>query len=194
MDDRFALLPGGWSPHTRSEDQTMTLRRSITLTPDEEQLIRTMYYEARIPTDQYPRRPRRWRQFVAIWNEATSRDDSPEEVLHWLVTRRKRPDGRPGRLEAIGGDHKKLQSPGAEILTEEQWEVLDAIYVEMGVGSDNFVFDPELKRRLVREFLRRTRVHVPATKLIAALIARRKGGFLARIDDLGFRDIDQVGG
>ncbi len=171
----------------------MTLRRSITLSPDEEHLLRTMYYEARIPTDQFQRRPRRWRQFVAVWNEATGRDDSPEEILHWLVTRRKRPHGRPGRLEAIGEGYKRLRSPGADILTGEQWEVLDAIYVEMGVGSDNFVFDPDLKRGLVREFLRRTRVHVPATKLIAALVARRKGGFLARINDMGFRDIDQVG-
>lgn len=170
------------------------LRRSISLSPDDEVLLQTMYYEANIPTDQFARRPRRLREFVRVWNEGTGRNDSPEEVLHAMITRRKRPKDRPGRLEPLGPKHKRLRSPGADILTEEQWIVLDAIYLDLGVGSDNFVFDPDLKRQLVDEFLRRTRDHIPATKLVAALVARRKGGFLSRISegDVGFRDIDEV--
>ena len=86
-----------------------------------------------------------------------------------------------------------MRSPGKDMLTDEQWAALQSIYIEIGTGSDNFVFDTDLKRQLVREFQRRTGDHVPATKLISALIAGRKGGFLVRIDDLGFRDFDDLG-
>lgn len=181
----------------------MNIRKTIKLEPDEERLLRTMYYGALVPTDQYSRRPAFWRGFTAIWNNATERDDSREEVLHWLVTRRKRPHGRSGRLEAIGESHKRLCSLDPDVLTKEQWETLAKIYREINVGSDNFVFDVKLSKRLVELFLESTGEHVPATTLVAALIARRKDGFLGHIDhsglsskdgDIGFGDIDQVAG
>lgn len=179
----------------------MAHRKSIRVSPDEERLLTTMYYEALVPSDQYSRRPGFLRRFTAVWNEATGRSDSPGELVHWIVTRRKRPKGRPGRLEALGEGHKCMRSPGQDALTPEQWEVLDDLYRELNVGSDNFVFDEALADRLVEMFFERTGVHIPAILLVAALIARRKDGFLGRLDpndpggedrDLGFGDIDEV--
>lgn len=180
----------------------MARRKSMRLTPDEERLLRTMYYEALVPSDQYARRPGFLRRFTAVWNEATGRSDTPEELTHWIVTRRKRPHGRPGRLEAIGDNHKRLRSPGRDVLTPEQWEALTEAYRELNVASDNFVFDAELRRQLELRFVELTGEHVSATVLVAALITLRKEGFLGRLApddpggeerDIGFGDIDQVG-
>jgi len=176
-------------------------RKSISLSPDEERLLRTMYYEAQIPTDQFPKRQREWSRFTAVWNQATGRNDSKEELLHWMVTRRKRGKDRPGRLEAIGPEHQRLRSPGTSMLSSEQLEVLDQVYQDLRVASDNFVFDRDLAKDLAREFAERTGEGFSATALVAALIARRKDGFLGRLGpdggpgeerDIGFGDIDQV--
>lgn len=177
----------------------MAQRKTIDLSPDEERLLSTMYYEANVPRDQYPRRPGFLRRFAGVWNEATGRSDSGEELLHWIMTRCKRPKGRAGRLEALGEGHKRMQSPGQDVLTPEQWEALEEIYRAINIGSDNYLFDADLRKQLVQQFLEQTGVHVPDTTLVAALIARRKDGFLSHIcpidedRDLGFRDIDDVG-
>tara|TARA_R110002167_G_scaffold311984_1_gene517370 strand:- start:527629 stop:527895 length:267 start_codon:yes stop_codon:yes gene_type:complete len=86
------------------------------------------------------------------------------------------------------------------MLSVDQWDALHDIYRELNVGSDNFVFDADLRIRLVSMFLDKTGVHMSETFLVAALISRRKEGMLrplgADLDDdirdIGFGDIDLI--
>lgn len=173
-------------------------RKSIRLSPDEDQLLRTLHRQSGVPDGQFPQRPKFWRQFTNVWNEATDRRDTPEDILHYIMTRRKRPKGRPGRWDAFGDDYKPLPCPEPDTLTPEQWEVVEAIYVEMKVGADNFLIDRELRSELLRRFVARTGAHVPELLFTAALVARRKGGFLPKTGggisdtDMGFGDINEV--
>ncbi len=173
-----------------------TRRKSIRLDKDEDRLLRTLHRQSGVPDGQFPQRPRFWRQFTNSWNEATGRSDTPEEVLHYIMTRRKRPKGRRGRWAPFGDEYKRLAVPEPDILTPEHWEVVDALYVEMGVAADNFLVDRDLRRELLRRFVSRSGAHVPELLFAAALIARRKGGFLPKTEtgesDMGFGDIGEV--
>jgi len=114
------------------------------------------------------------------------------------MLRRKRPHGRPGRWEPFGDDYKPLSCPEPSLLTDEQWEVVDALYIEMDVGADNYLIDRELRAEMLRRFIARTGVHLPELIFAAAIIARRKSGFLPKTgggaSDTGisFGDIGQV--
>ena len=91
-----------------------------------------------------------------------------------------------------GGDFKSEKLD----LSEGQFKILDLIYEDFQVASDNYALDAELARRLQDEFARRTGRIVPPMILAAAMIRRRKDGVLATLrpkaqdSDLGFRDID----
>lgn len=174
-------------------------RSSIRLSPDEDQLLRTLHRQSGIPDGQFPQRPRFWHRFTEIWNEATERDDSPEEILHYIMTRRKRPHGRPGRWEPFGPDHKRLRNPEPDLLAPEQWEIVNEIYVEMNLGADNYLVDAAARTDLLKRLAARTGEHVSDLVFVAALIARRKGGLLPKTGtgadrtDIGFQDLDEVG-
>jgi len=170
-------------------------RKSIRLTFEEDQLLRTLHRQSGVPDGQFPQRPKFWRQFTNAWNAATGRTDTPEDVLHYIMTKRKK-----ALWFRFGADHKPLPVPEPNTLTAEQWEVVDAIYVETGVGADNFLVDRDLRSELLKRFMARTGVHIPELLFTAALIARRKGGWLPKVPhtpgpdtDVGFGDIDQVG-
>lgn len=168
-------------------------RKAIRLTPDEHRLLSTLHRQSGVPDGQFPQRPKFWRQFTSTWNSATGRNDSPEDVLHYIVTQRKQ-----ALWFRFEGDHKRLSVPEPDILTPQQWEVVNALYVEMGVASDNFLFDRDLRRELLKRFVARTGAHVPELLFTAALVARRKGGLLPKTEtgegegDIGFGDINEV--
>jgi hypothetical protein len=173
-------------------------KKTIRLSPDEDQLLRTLHRQSGVPDGQFAQRPKFWQQITSVWNGATDRRDTPEDLLHYIMTRRKRGKGRPGRWEPFGDAYKPLSCPEPDTLTPEQWEVVDAIYVEMKVGADNFLIDRELRREMLRRFVERAGTHVPELLFAAALIARRKGGFLPKAgqggsnSDMGFNDINKV--
>lgn len=169
-------------------------RKSIRLTFEEDQLLRTLHRQSGVPDGQFPQRPKFWRQFTNAWNAATGRTDTPEDVLHYIMNKRK--NALWFRFE---GAHKPLPVPEANMLTTEQWEVVDAIYAEMGVAADNFLVDRALRTQLLRRVIARTGVHIPELLFTAALIARRKDGWLPKVpppsgpdSGMGFGDIDQV--
>lgn len=167
-------------------------RKSMRLTPDLDHFLRTLHRQSGIPDGQFPQRPTFWRSFTNAWNEATGRDDSPEDILHYIMTQRKR-----GLWFRFEGAHKPLPCPEYTLLTDEQWAVVDAIYIEMGKGADNFLINRELRTELLRRFVARTGTHIPELLFTAALIARRKGGWLPKVPptpdgNVGFGDIDEV--
>lgn len=168
-------------------------RKAIRLKPDERRLLKTLHRQSGVPDGQFPQRPKFWRQFTTMWNSATGRNDTPEDVLHYIVTQRKQ-----ALWFTFDGGHQRLSVPEPDTLTPEQWELVDAIYVEMAVASDNFLFDRDLRRELLRRFVAKTGVHVPELLFTAALVARRKGGLLPKTEtggtdgDIGFGDINEV--
>jgi hypothetical protein len=168
-------------------------RQSLRLLPHEVELLRTLYREFNIPTDQFPQRPEDLTRLVDTWNNFTSRKEAAPDVLHYMITRRKM-----GEWERLGrGAGNGFSRPKVDF-SEEELKHLDVIHEELQIASDNFALNPELAEKLQKEFARRAGRIVPSMILAAAMISRRKAGGLAtlkpkRLDqDLGFADIDQV--
>jgi hypothetical protein len=170
-----------------------TIRQSLRLLPHEDALLRTLYREFNIPTDQYPQRPEDLMRLVDTWNNFTGRKESAPDVLHYMVTRRKK-----GKWERLGRTTAEVLCRPAVSFTDEELKHLDAIHEELQIASDNFALNSELADTLQKEFARRSGRIVPPTILAAAMIHRRKIGALATLKpktddaDLGFSDIDQV--
>lgn len=170
-----------------------TPRRALQLQKEENESLRVLYREFNIPTDQYPHRPDDLQRLVSAWNDLTGRNESASDVLHYMITRRKK--GQWERLgRDAGADFQRLQTP----FTDEELAHLDAIHEELQVASDNYALHAESAKRLQAEFARRTGRVLPAMVLAAAMISRRKAGALATLKpksdehDLGFSDMDQV--
>lgn len=168
-------------------------KKSMRLEPDEDKLLRTLHRQSGVPDGQFPQRPKFWQKFTDVWNGATDRRDTPEDILHYIMTKRKK-----GLWFRFDGDFKPLSCPEPDVLTEKQWEIVDALYVEMKVGADNFLHDRDLRAELLRRFMAKSGVHVPALLFTAALVARRKGGWLPKTGTdgpdggIGFGDINEV--
>lgn len=169
-------------------------RRSLRLLPHEDELLRALYREFGVPTDQCPQRPDDLTNLVESWNNLTGRSESAPDVLHYMVTRRK--NGQWERLGRNAGG--EFARPKVD-LSHEELKHLDDIHEELQIASDNFALNADLAQTLQEEFARRAGRIVPAMILAAAIINRRKAGALATLKpkpderDLGFSDIGQVG-
>jgi hypothetical protein len=169
------------------------VRQSLHLLPHEDELLRALYKEFGIPTDQYPQRADDLVQLVNMFNNLTGRAESPPDVLHYMITKRKK-----GKWERLGRSPGNGFAPPMVPLTDKELKELDAIHEDMQIASDNFALNVELADKLQQEFARRTNRIVPPMILAAAMIRRRKAGALATLkpksldQDLGFKDIDQV--
>jgi len=168
-------------------------RNTLRLQKDEEESLRVLYREFNIPTDQYPQRPDDLQRLVSAWNQLTGRSEAAPDVLHFMITRRKK-----GKWERLGRDAAgEFQRPH-EAFTDEENEHLDAIHEELQIASDTYALNADAAKRLQDEFARRTSRVIPPMILAAAMIRRRKDGFLATlkpkcdVQDLGFSDIDEV--
>jgi len=168
-------------------------RQSLHLLPYEDELLRTLYRDFDIPTDQYPMRADDLRRFVETWNNLTGRKEPESDVLHYMITRRK-----SGKWERLGRDAGQGFSRPRVDFTEEELQHLDAIHEELQIASDNFALNSDLAEKLQREFARRTGRIVPSMILAAEMINRRKAGALATLkpksadEDLGFSDINEI--
>lgn len=165
------------------------LKRRLPLTVDQDQGLRALYRQFDHTTDDLPRNPKVLRQLVSTFNAMTDRSDSPEDVLHYMVTLRKLK-----QWELLG----KGSTPPASFADRfdaDDLEAIDAIYEELQIASDNFAFDDELSKKFAREFARRRGRVIPALELAAAVVTRRKGAKLKTLKpkpsegDLGFNDI-----
>jgi hypothetical protein len=171
----------------------MDRRKCMALSHDEYELLRTLHRQSGIPDGQFPQRPAFWLHFTNVWNEATGRRDTAEDVLHYIMTKRKK-----GLWFRFDGKHTPLQCPEITLFTADQWALLDRLYVELGIGSDNFLTRPELRKELHARFCSEAHIHVPPLLFAAVLVAFRKGGYLSKTDPtrpnggLGFNDINEV--
>ena len=171
-----------------------TKKVSLRLVVHEEALLKHLYAERRIATDEYMRRPADLEDLVTTFNNLTGRKDSPTDLLHYMVTRRKK-----SQWVRLGEECLRNSSSQVIELTSDDFIVLDEIYEDLQVGSDKLVFDEEVRDKFTKEFARRTKKIVPALILAATMVRRRKGGSLAtlRPDNtatpaIGFQDIDEI--
>lgn len=170
-------------------------RASLRLLPEEDAALRQLYKHSGIPTDQYPQRPDDLVRLVDTWNGLTGRKETAPDVLHYMVTRRKK-----GEWERLGRGAAAAPAHAGFELKAEELTHLDAIHEELQIASDNYALNPELGKKLQYEFARRTGRVVPPMILAAVMITRRKAGALATLrpkqdeNDLGFSDIDEVAG
>lgn len=168
-------------------------RQSLRLLPHESEVLRSLYREFNIPTDQYPHRPQDLLRLVSTWNELTGRHEAASDVLHYMVTRRKK-----GQWERLGWNAGSDFVPPTVEFSDDELGHLDAIHEELQIASDNYALNPEFAGRLQKEFARRAGRIVPAMILAAAMIGRRKAGSLATLkpqsdgQDMAFQDIEKV--
>ena len=168
-------------------------RLSLQLLPHEDELLRTLYREFEIPTDQYPRRPEDLARLVSTWNNLAGRNDPAPDVLHYMITKRKKK-----KWERLGWNAGSDFSPSQELTAENDLKILDAIHEDLQIASDNYALHGDAAKRLQDEFARRTGRIIPSMVLAATMIHRRKAGALATLkpkpkdSDLGFSDIDKV--
>lgn len=166
-------------------------RRLLQLLPHEDELLRTLYRQLSLPTDQYPHRPDDLLRLVGMWNAFTGRNESAPDILHYMITKRKNK-----QWEKLGRAETKGTAPQRLSFSAEELDHIDAIHEELQIPSDNYAINPDASKKLQEEFARRTGRIVPPMILSAAMIYRRKNGNLATLKpktDLGFSDIDQVG-
>jgi hypothetical protein len=169
------------------------VRQSLRLLPHEDALLRTLYREFNIPTDQYPQRPGDLAKLVETWNSLTGRSEQAPDVMHYMITKRKQ-----GQWERLGRETAEVLSSPRIQFTEDELKHLDAIHEELQIASDNFALNSDLADKLQKEFARRSGRIVPPMILAAAIIHRRKIGALATLKpkpddgDLGFSDIDKI--
>jgi hypothetical protein len=170
-----------------------TKRRPIQLLPHEDELLRTLYREYNVPTDQFPQRADDLLRLVDTWNGFTGRNEEAPDVLHYMMTKRKN-----GQWERLGRSAGKSAAPQRLTFASKELKELDAIHEELQIASDNYALNPEAAKKLQEEFARRTGRIVPGMILAAAMVYRRKNGNLTTLrpksdeQDLGFSDIDQV--
>lgn len=170
-----------------------SIRPTVRLLPHEDALLRTLYREYNIATDQYPQRSDDLMRLVDTFNNLTGRKEVAADLLHYMISRRKKK-----RWEKLGRGAGDGFSPPKVDFTEDELKHLDAIHEEFQIASDNFALNQELAEKLQKEFARRAGRIVPHMILAAAMINRRKAGSLATLkpkaDGLGvaFSDIKDV--
>jgi hypothetical protein len=170
-------------------------RRAIPLSRGEDQLLRDLYVERRIPSDQYRRRPEHLSQLVREWNVIANRSDTAGGLLHYIITQRKQ---KQKNWPTFRGDYERLASPPADLLSPGEWAALEDAYAEvvlsLKIGSDNLAYDEHLAASLARAFHQRTNRSVPSRLLAAAIMAKRKRGECdwIKTNDRPFGDIDEV--
>ena len=165
--------------------------------PDEDQLLRHLYTEFRVPSDQYERRPDELRRLVAVWNDLSGRSDAPGELLHYVITLRKQ---KVKNWPTFNGKHRKLTPMPDDFLSPGEWAALQAVYMDLivplAIGSDNLAYDDELAAKVAKAFFKLTGRVVGGRLLFAAIMAKRKRGEWPTLPNkkpgLGFGDINEV--
>jgi hypothetical protein len=165
-------------------------------------LLRRLYVQFKIPTDQFKRRPEDFQNFVQMWNDLSGRSDTAGDVLHYMVTKRKAGARLNPRWPVFDGNHRTAPST-SHLFNEKEWAIIEEIYrreiLSLGIGTDSLAFDEELADRVAEAFARRTGRIIPPLIVAAAIEARRKRGeWLTLRDDfvdpnIGFGDLDELG-
>lgn len=171
-------------------------RMSIKMFDHERRFLEQSYLRRRITIEQYEVRQDDLHALASEWRTQFQRVETDEQILHFMRTRRKR-----SLWPRLDGAHEP--APVLPVLTAEQKEVLVDIYYEhvadLGNGSDNIAYEPEVTAMISTEFHHRTGKELAGGMLVGILTAMRKRGMLPKVrkqseeDIEGFDDINLVG-
>jgi len=180
--------------HVQTWRFVMKRRKCLRLSPDEDATLKGLYRQHRVAVDRYQSRPELLTALTDEFNALTARDDSRAELLHYMRTKRKN-----RKWVTLDGNHRRLRTVPDNLLTPDEWSVVDEIYAELGIGSDNYAFNTDLLDAFLREFRNRTGRSIPRHQIAPALELRRKNRHLPctqsgrEDEDFGFTDLDAVG-
>jgi hypothetical protein len=162
------------------------------LNPVEHETLARLYLERRIATDRYMHRPNDLRELTCAFNGLTGREDTPEDVLHYMQTKRR----RGGLWPTFDGTHRRLPVVLGRLVAPDHVEVLKALYTEFGVGAERFAQDRALSLELERRFFEETGQRKRGYVLGTAMMELRKEGSLPKLDPRpdGFDDFEAVEG
>ena len=170
-----------------------SMKQKLKLNREEDYLLRILYRQFKVTTDNLPRLPDVLDELVRTWNNLAGRSDSAPEVLHYMMTRRKKK-----QWEKLGRKSQPRTDVEFARFEDDDWAHIDSIYEDLQIASDNFALDQDVGKKFADEFARRTNKIVPPMLLAAAVVRRRKGAKLTTLKpkhsdaELGFRDIDEV--
>ena len=170
----------------------MKRRNCTRLNPIEHDTLARLYEERLIATDRYMHRPGDLRDLTETFNGLTDREDTPEDVLHYMQTKRR----KAGQWPTLDGNHRRLSVVLGNLIEPDFIDVLKALYTELGRGAEAFVQDRALALVLERRFFEITGVQKRAFVLATAMMGLRKDGMLPCIERRvqGFNDFDAAEG
>ncbi|RPJ79572.1 MAG: hypothetical protein EHM20_01020 [Alphaproteobacteria bacterium] len=155
----------------------MQKKKCLRLNPADLEVLETLYLNRRLAVDQYVKLPKELRSLTDSFNALTGRADVPEDILHFMRTKRK-----IGKWPKLGDTARKVITIPNEIMTSEEIDALESSYVKIGKahqkGNDSFAHEPELMRELENDFLKETGRFVFGSQLLAILTTLRKDGVL----------------
>lgn len=170
----------------------MKHRKCIRLNPIEHATLARLYEDRLIATDRYMHRPKDLRDLTDTFNALTDRADSPEDLLHYMQTKRR----TAGAWPTLDGNHRRLPVVLGNLIEPEYIPVLKDLYVEMKKGAEQFVQDRALGLALERRFFELTGVRKRAFVLATAMLELRKEGVMPNLpgDPKPFSDFDEAEG
>jgi len=157
------------------------MRRCIPLNPIEHETLGQLYVEKRIATDRYMLRPNELRELAAMFNGLTGREDTPEDLLHYMQTKRR----KKGLWPTLDGNHLRLPIALGRLVDEDCVDALCRIYLEFDCGPEKIRQDRSLSVRLERRFEEETGQRKRGYVLATAMVELRKAG---RLPTLGSKD------
>jgi len=164
------------------------------LIPQDKLALEELYLYYAIPTDQLKRKPGVLGRICAAFRRVTGRDESNEEILRYMINRRKNKDWP--RL----GDRARRFPAALKELLDGEIGVLCAIYKAINIPLDEYMLREELPQRLRDAFAAKTGRVLTASTLIAAMMSYRKRGLLPCLEEekaatktaQPFSDIEEV--
>lgn len=174
----------------------MKRKKAMPLSCREVALLQDLYLEFRIPSDQYKRRPRAAARLLRRWNTASGRSDCWENVIHYIISKRKQK-----KWVTFGDNYLQLAEPNWQVLNEQEWTALEQAYCEVllakDLASDNLVYDLNLATAVADRFAVLSGRAMDRMDLAALVMSKRKRGEWVRLkpnaeSSLGFSDIDEI--
>lgn len=153
--------------------------------PGEKKLLEDLYELHGVATDQLRRDQATLLQIARAFNRMTDREESPSDILRYMINRRK------GKDWPCLGDKAKKFEPLSELLSETELEILKNVYISFDVPSDEYLYRPKLARQIANRFNGLTGLSIHPNVLVAIIMAKRKRGLWICIRE-EFGDIDQV--
>ena len=165
-------------------------RKCIRLNPIEHETLARLYLEKRIATDRYMHCPKELRELTEVFNGLTGRQDLPEDILHYMQTKRR----RAGLWPKHNGTHIRLPVVLGRLLDNDHKDVLRRLYKELGHGPERYVHHSDLGALLEQRFFEETGIRKPAPVLATALMEMRKQSELTKLGqrNVGFNDFDEA--